>query len=213
MVDLWRDFWIRETGTGQQMAHLRERYMMMMKSTNRPAESVMTIAVCWVYTAQSLINLPTFRGNLPFPLFYNKLHGVTVQKMVNFPLISTVHFDSLSLVNTTFSWCSVKTHQLRISPSHCRLSSYLSCRVCLSVYLPACLSVCLSVRLSARLSVCVSMSALPMSVRVITWSVATRRNPLVLVHRSFEGLRGVYPLIAVTSACPTTSQVTATSML
>jgi len=26
MVDLWRDFWIRETGTGQQMAQLHERY-------------------------------------------------------------------------------------------------------------------------------------------------------------------------------------------
>jgi len=30
MVDLWRDFWIRETGTGQQVAQLRDRYMMMM---------------------------------------------------------------------------------------------------------------------------------------------------------------------------------------
>jgi len=30
MVDLRRDFWIRETGTGQQMAQLHDRYMMMM---------------------------------------------------------------------------------------------------------------------------------------------------------------------------------------
>ena len=30
MVGLWRDFWIRETGTGQQVAQLHERYMMMM---------------------------------------------------------------------------------------------------------------------------------------------------------------------------------------
>jgi len=30
MVDLSRDFWIRETGTGQQVAQLHERYMMMM---------------------------------------------------------------------------------------------------------------------------------------------------------------------------------------
>jgi len=30
MVDLWRDFWIRETGTGQQVAELRDRLMMMM---------------------------------------------------------------------------------------------------------------------------------------------------------------------------------------
>ena len=30
MVELWRDFWIRETATGQQVAQLHERYMMMM---------------------------------------------------------------------------------------------------------------------------------------------------------------------------------------
>jgi len=30
MVDLWRDFWLRETGTGEQVAQLRDRYMMMM---------------------------------------------------------------------------------------------------------------------------------------------------------------------------------------
>ena len=26
MVDLWRDFWIRETGTGQLVAQLHDRY-------------------------------------------------------------------------------------------------------------------------------------------------------------------------------------------
>jgi len=30
MADLLRDFWIRETGTGQQLAQLNDRYMMMM---------------------------------------------------------------------------------------------------------------------------------------------------------------------------------------
>jgi len=30
MADLWRDFWIRETGTGQQVAQLHDRYMTMM---------------------------------------------------------------------------------------------------------------------------------------------------------------------------------------
>ena len=30
MIYLLRDFWLRETGTGQQMAQLHERYMMMM---------------------------------------------------------------------------------------------------------------------------------------------------------------------------------------
>ena len=26
IADLWRDFWIRETGTGQQVAQLHDRY-------------------------------------------------------------------------------------------------------------------------------------------------------------------------------------------
>jgi len=30
MVDLWRDFWIRENGTGQQVAQHHDRYTMMM---------------------------------------------------------------------------------------------------------------------------------------------------------------------------------------
>jgi hypothetical protein len=30
-VDLRRDFWIRETGTGQQVAQLHDRYVMMMR--------------------------------------------------------------------------------------------------------------------------------------------------------------------------------------
>jgi hypothetical protein len=30
MVDFSRDFWIHETGTGQQVAQLHGRYMMMM---------------------------------------------------------------------------------------------------------------------------------------------------------------------------------------
>ena len=30
MADLWRDFWERETGTGQQVAQLHDRYMMVI---------------------------------------------------------------------------------------------------------------------------------------------------------------------------------------
>jgi len=42
MVDLWRDFWIRETGTGQQVAQLHDSYMMMMKSIRRSRVSPFT---------------------------------------------------------------------------------------------------------------------------------------------------------------------------
>jgi len=34
MVDLWRDFWIRETETGQQVAQLHERYMKIINIIN-----------------------------------------------------------------------------------------------------------------------------------------------------------------------------------
>jgi len=30
MANLWRDFWIRETGTGKKLAQLHDRYKMMM---------------------------------------------------------------------------------------------------------------------------------------------------------------------------------------
>jgi hypothetical protein len=30
MADLWRDLWIRETGTGQQAAKLHDRYIMII---------------------------------------------------------------------------------------------------------------------------------------------------------------------------------------
>jgi hypothetical protein len=33
IADLWRDFWVRETGTGQQVAQLHDRYMMMIMMT------------------------------------------------------------------------------------------------------------------------------------------------------------------------------------
>jgi hypothetical protein len=34
MADFWRDFWIRETRTGQQVAQLHDRYMMKMMIIN-----------------------------------------------------------------------------------------------------------------------------------------------------------------------------------
>jgi hypothetical protein len=44
MVDIWRDFWIRETGMGQQVAQLHDRYMMMIMI-------VFGCCVCVEYTA------------------------------------------------------------------------------------------------------------------------------------------------------------------
>ena len=53
MVDLWRDFWIRETGTGQQMAQLHDRYsyMMMMNFIKRYLiYMTATFQILWNYT-------------------------------------------------------------------------------------------------------------------------------------------------------------------
>jgi hypothetical protein len=47
MADFWRGFWTRETGTGQQVAQLHERYMMvimmMMISSYAPIGSHFSI--------------------------------------------------------------------------------------------------------------------------------------------------------------------------
>ena len=45
MVDLWRDFWIRETGTGQQVAQLRDRYTMMMMMAAAAMVTMMMVVV------------------------------------------------------------------------------------------------------------------------------------------------------------------------
>ena len=46
MVDLWRDFWIRETGTGQQVAQLHERYMMMIKEHDGGRANILFRFLC-----------------------------------------------------------------------------------------------------------------------------------------------------------------------
>jgi len=50
MVDIWRDFWIRETGTGQQAAQLHERYkMMMIKKTCSSHKITFDIQLTFIY--------------------------------------------------------------------------------------------------------------------------------------------------------------------
>ena len=52
MTDLWRDFWIRETGTGQQVAQLHDIYdddddfeMLLQKKIIRIAQSGLKIVL------------------------------------------------------------------------------------------------------------------------------------------------------------------------
>ena len=48
MADLWRNFWIRDTGTGQQVAQLHDIYIMMMM--------MMMIMTCFPNTIINIIN-------------------------------------------------------------------------------------------------------------------------------------------------------------
>ena len=60
MGDLWRPFWIRETGTGQQVAQLHERYMIMMmmmiyiSSTLFLLHPPFLLTLCFVYNFLSI---------------------------------------------------------------------------------------------------------------------------------------------------------------
>jgi hypothetical protein len=50
MADLWRDFWIRETGTDQQVAQLHDRWMMMISKERDRQESEWQCTCNWVFT-------------------------------------------------------------------------------------------------------------------------------------------------------------------
>jgi len=64
MADFRRDFWIRETGTGQQVAQLHDRYMMMMKFENSTLHTYTKVlrSVCIFvnHTILNTINTNTF---------------------------------------------------------------------------------------------------------------------------------------------------------
>ena len=68
MEDLQRDFWIRETGTGQRVAQLHERYMMMM---------MMMIIYLFFSTT----------------LFFGAIVPIPVNSFRMFTIIRTTHFN------------------------------------------------------------------------------------------------------------------------
>ena len=69
MTDLWRDFWIRETGTGQQVAQLHDRYMMMMMITKLQILSA-DIVMHYVKCLDDVKGLPTVNKLLKIILIY-----------------------------------------------------------------------------------------------------------------------------------------------
>ena len=56
MVDIWKDFWVRETGKGQQVARLHEWYMMMMINIYSPPHC--EVCIWGPRTAQILVAFP-----------------------------------------------------------------------------------------------------------------------------------------------------------
>jgi hypothetical protein len=71
MADLWRDFWMRETGTGQQVAQLHDRYMMMMmiwiiRSFKPESCLFMQLGTAaWRLIVRSGLDVPTFATRRP----------------------------------------------------------------------------------------------------------------------------------------------------
>jgi len=53
MVDLSRDFWIRETGTGQQVAELHDRYMIIIITTTITIIIILIFNCNWVSSCGS----------------------------------------------------------------------------------------------------------------------------------------------------------------
>jgi hypothetical protein len=78
MADLWRDFWIRETGTGQQMAQLHDRYMttmMMMTQLINSVSHVVSILTPW--SGVLLKKLTDFQLVNKFLAFYGTRKFIT----------------------------------------------------------------------------------------------------------------------------------------
>jgi len=61
MADLSRDFWIRETGAGQQVAQLHDRYMMMMMMMMMIMVVVMMVVVV-VVVMMMMMMMTTYVG-------------------------------------------------------------------------------------------------------------------------------------------------------
>jgi len=102
MVDLWRDFWIRETRTGQQVAQLHERcrmmMMMMMMMIREKAVPVYAVrAYCGAkIQLHSFFNL-TVGGGEQSASCFSSLRCMALQKVsCDFPLVCQCICGTLS---------------------------------------------------------------------------------------------------------------------
>ena len=88
MTDLWRDFWIREIGTGQQVAQLHDRYMMMSVNLNQ-SKSTRTLICRFSKTEFNRILSSTLRSpTSPLPFAQRVLRSSSFSSYVlHFPVI------------------------------------------------------------------------------------------------------------------------------
>jgi hypothetical protein len=119
MFAIWRDFWIRETGTGQQVAELHDRYMMMMMMTttnflvafsiSKALSSGSKGSVVYIYVCLTSSTPCTFNNREMFPPpkknvgvcnqiillipYYINIRLVTVLKTIDVPLQVSAIFD------------------------------------------------------------------------------------------------------------------------
>ena len=87
MVDLWRDFWLRETGTGHQVAQLHDRYMMLKMMMMMMTK--LTHYVCYAYKCVLYVHthrpkhvylLSYILDNKPWKISQNYVHIQTKLK-------------------------------------------------------------------------------------------------------------------------------------
>ena len=76
MADLWRDFWIHETGMGQQVAQLHDKYMMMMMMILTNYQMTMASDPIWLTLHQHCENLCSRITRFLIPNFPHVLNVV-----------------------------------------------------------------------------------------------------------------------------------------
>jgi len=66
MADLCRDFWIRGIGTGQQVAQLHDRYMMMMMIMKSVTAELNQTSVLFTYMRSAITYATSISVNVSF---------------------------------------------------------------------------------------------------------------------------------------------------